>query len=139
MLTSHCQHCGAAKTPEQYNDNYCGGCQAVLTETREFVVRENAVRIATEEANRKIIEEKRADLESGKLTPEQAGLKPVQPVIDLTAALKEALLRRAHNTNSSHADPRAPFDPGLRSAQYGNLGMAAKVPSTATIRPEGTA
>lgn len=121
MLTSHCQHCGAPKTPDLYSSDYCKDCQTVIDETREFVTRENTAR---EAANKKIIDEHKADLESGKLSAADAGLKPL---IDPSAARKEALTRRNHALRSGDADPRAPFDPGLRDARYNNLGMGAKV------------
>lgn len=127
MLTTHCTHCGSPKSPETYANDFCTACETVVKETAEFVARENAAREAVEAENRKLIEKNREGLENGSVKPEAIGLKPVQPLIDPVEARKDALLRRAHNLRGSAADPRSPFDPGLRDARYSNLGMGAKV------------
>jgi len=62
----------------------------------------------------------------------QLGLKPI---IDLSAALREAMVSRAHHTNTGHTDPRAVFQPGLADSRAGNLGMNAHVPPSRTLVP----
>jgi hypothetical protein len=54
---------------------------------------------------------------------------------DVSAAVRNALLRRAQHLNSGHADPRAPWNPGLRDSRTGGLGMDAHVPPDRTLTP----
>lgn len=122
MLTSHCGNCGGQKAPSEYSADYCSACDALRLETREYVTRENETRNAL---NSKIIEQRRMELETGTITAEAAGLKPL---IDMSSALRDALLRRAQHTNSSHADPRAPFNPVFSAPTMVNLGQDAKIP-----------
>lgn len=142
MLTSHCQHCGAPKDPAHYAANFCGGCQATRDETREFVTRENKER---EAHNRSVLtSEKQAELQraaeadftgaTARNLSQSLGLKPL---IDMSAALHDAMLKRAHSTNSGHADPRSVFNPGLRDPRMNNLGMGAKVPAGRTLTGGG--
>lgn len=140
MLTSHCRHCGTAKDPSNYADDFCAGCTTVRNETREFVERENKERnehnakILTPEAQQRLSEAAESDFTgaTARNLTESLGLKPL---IDLSAALKEAMLKRAHSTNSGHADPRSVFNPGLRDSRMAGLGMGAKVPAGRTLVP----
>jgi hypothetical protein len=142
MLTSHCRHCGAPKDPTLYSADFCGDCQSARDETREFVVRENKEReafnrtVLTDEMQTRLTEAAESDFTgaTARNLSQSLGLKPL---IDLSAALKEAMLKRAHNTNSGHADPRAVFNPGLRDSRVSNLGMGAKVPPGRTLTQGG--
>lgn len=124
-LTTHCRNCGASKSPNEFILDYCSACDTAVKEAREFVVKENDARNV---ANAKIIAEKQAAILSGQLTPEDAGLKPL---LDISNAAREALLRRAPNTQATKADPRAPFDPGVGDPRMANLGMGAHIPTGA--------
>lgn len=137
-LTSHCQFCGAPKEPKDYAADYCAGCATVRAETREFVTRENQER---ETFNRTVLtDETKAALQkaaeddftgaTARNLSQSLGLKPL---IDMSAALREAMLKRAHTTNSGHADPREVFNPGLRDARMANLGMGAHISPNANI------
>lgn len=140
MLTSHCRHCGAAKEPADYAADFCAGCASVRNETREFVTRENQERnehnskILTPEVKQRLVEAAESDMTgaTARNLTQSLGLKPI---IDLSTALKEAMLARAHSTNSGHADPRSVFNPGLRDSRVANLGMGAKVPPGRTLVP----
>ncbi len=140
MLTSHCRHCGAPKDPSLYSADFCGDCQTARDETREYVVRENKERneynakILTPETQKRLTEAAESDFTgaTARNLTQSLGLKPI---IDLSAALKEAMLKRAHSTNSGHADPRSVFNPGLRDSRVANLGMGAKIPPGRTLVP----
>jgi hypothetical protein len=140
MLTSHCLFCGAAKEPADYAADYCAGCAAIRTETREFVTRENEDRnvhnqkILTPETQAQLQKAAESDFTgaTARNLSQSLGLKPL---IDMSAALRDAMAKRAHHTNTGHTDPRAVFNPGLRDARMANLGMAAKVSPGRTLLP----
>jgi hypothetical protein len=114
--------------PSEYNLDFCEACRTTKIETREFVTRENEARHV---ANASLFTQHKEEIETGKLNPAQ--IEGLKPLIDMSTALREALLRRAQHTNSGHADPRAPFEPGFESTRYDGLGMGAKVPASADI------
>jgi uncharacterized Zn finger protein (UPF0148 family) len=138
MLTSHCLHCGAPKDPAHYANDYCGGCASIRQETREFVTRENEERnkanaaVLTPENKARLEKAAEADF-TGRATRELVSELGIKPLIDMSQALREAMMRRAHHTNTGHTDPRAVFNPGTSDARMANLGMAAKVSPNISI------
>lgn len=138
MLTSHCRHCGAPKT--NFADDYCDGCAQTRNETREYVVRENRARnehnatILTPENKAALQRAAEIDMtgSAARALTAQLGLKPI---IDLSAALRDAMVARAHHTNTGHTDPRAVFQPGLTDARTAGLGMNSHVPPGRTLVP----
>jgi len=139
MLTSHCQFCGAPKAQAQWANDYCAECETVRSETRAAVSMENDKRVA---ANAKVLTpEVKSQLQqaaerdyTGELARQLSRDLGLQPIIDMSAALREALAKRAHTTNSGHTDPRAVFNPGFADARAGNLGMDAKIPPGTVTR-----
>lgn len=140
MLTSHCLHCGAAKDPAHFANDYCAGCSQARVETREFVTRENEERnkhnetILTPEVKARLQRAAESDV-TGSAARELTHSLGLKPLIDMSAALRDAMARRAHHTNSGHTDPRAVFQPGLTDARTANLGMGAHVPAGRTLVP----
>ncbi len=138
MLTSHCSFCGAPKEPKDYAADYCAGCQQVRNETREYVTRENEERnkhntgVLTPEVQTRLQTAAENDFTgaTARNLTESLGLKPL---IDMSAALRDAMAKRAHNTNTGHADPRAVFNPGIRDTRMGGLGMGAHISPNANI------
>lgn len=139
MLTSHCLHCGAEKAQANWSDDFCADCQTIRSETRAVVSAENEARnahnakVLTKEKQAEIADAARADY-TGERARQMLAELGVQPLIDMSTALREALAQRAHHTNTGHTDPRAVFNPGLRDARAGNLGMDAKVPPGSFVR-----
>lgn len=138
MLTSHCQACGAPKDPKDYAADYCAGCASLRAETREYVTRENAER---DKYNQSVLnEENKAALQraaesdyTGSAARAMTARLGLKPLIDMSAALRDAMSKRLHNTNSGHADPRAVWNPGQADTRTGNLGMGAHVPPNVGI------
>lgn len=139
MLTSHCSHCGTPKEQSEWALEFCGGCQTIRSETRAAVSLENTSRethnakVLTPEKRQEIADAARADY-TGERAQQMLKELGVQPLIDMSTALKEALAQRAHHTNSGHTDPRAVFNPGLGDSRAGNLGMNARIPPGAFVR-----
>ena len=142
MLTSHCQFCGAPKEPKDYSADYCAGCQTVRNETREFVTRENTERnkhnadVLTPD-NKIALEKAAASDFTGSAARELSRSLGLKPLLDMSAALREAMMKRAHHTNTGHTDPRAVFNPGLGNSRMAGLGMDAHVPPGRTLVPGG--
>ena len=142
MLTSHCQFCGASKDPKDYAADYCAGCASVRSETREFVTRENTERnkqnaaILTDDVQKQLQRAAEQDF-TGSAARELSHSLGLKPLIDMSAALRDAMAKRAHNTNTGHTDPRAVFNPGLRDARMSGLGMGAHIPPGAFVRDSG--
>lgn len=137
-LTSHCQFCGQPKDPANYADDYCAGCDKVRTDTRAYVTQENEARnkfnasVLTPE--NKLALQKAAENDfTGSAARELSHSLGLKPLLDMSAALREAMMTRAHHTNSGHTDPRAVFNPGLQPARMAGLGMDAKIPSNIEI------
>lgn len=140
MLTSHCLACGAPKAQSEWGADYCGSCAALRAETREYVTRENAERnkhnasVLTDDVKARIEKAAEADV-TGSAARELTHSLGLKPLIDMSAALRDAMARRLHHTNSGHADPRAVFNPGITDARASDLGMGAKVPPGRTLTP----
>jgi hypothetical protein len=127
-ISTTCGNCLQPKDPGNYNDPYCQTCTTKIAETREYCTRENSTRAATEAENRKIIAEKGEDLKAGRITPEEAGLKPVGPQFDVSREVREALLARQQHVMANRWDPRVPYEQRGRF-NIANLGAGSKPPA----------
>lgn len=140
MLTSHCQVCGALKAPDHYANDYCADCESTRKETREFVTRENEERnahnaaILTDEVKDRLRKAAEDDM-TGSVARELERSLDLKPLIDMSAALRDAMNRRVHNIHAGHADSRSVFNPGLKDTKVNGLGMDSKVPPGRTLVP----